>query len=491
MQNYLMFLLLSTILACKSTSKDTPSSETKAKEKISLYDSDRIVKIEITSADFEQLRQQEPKGGRCVWGFIGDQYDWFSFDELKIDGVVIKKVGGKKKSWCNSESKTKPSLNIKFDKFDPANEDVGKGNWGTDALTLNNSIQDRSYVRQCLSYELFAKAGIPSPRCVFAEVWVNGGNYGVYVNLEPMKKSFIKKAYGEPLGNLYEIGGEAFESWALARFKANLEGWKDESLEDVKLLIETLKSDQSEDLAALQKVVNFDQFLSYWAMEIILTHWDGMTLGTNNSYMYFKDGKMEMLPWGTDQILLRTGSREAGQVYAANGLAKKIYASTMWKARLEQRIAQLMGEIWKEEAIVTRIDEMADIVRPSLLADEKSKFESELTSLKNNVKQRRLQVASFIKLSDAPQAFAKPEQKVYPKCTKEGLSQGEQVFTYLPSMPGWGYMQLKSGKGFSCRLKASTGDARLPFCNDACPQDAQSGADWGWCGSAQGFSCLD
>ncbi len=483
------------LMACHPNKKAQETSAPQSEASSSFYKADRVVKVELSGQSFEDLRKQEPKGGHCVWGYPGSQYDWFKMSEIKVDGVSIKDIGAKKKSWCNSESKTKPSMNINFGKYQEANDAVASQNWGTESLILNNSIQDDSYVRQCLSYELFEKAGIPSPHCNFAHLSVNGQDFGVYVNLEPMKKAFIKQRFGEPLGNLYEVGGEAFENWALARFKINLEGWATEDLKDIQSVIDAIRNDQSDELSSLQKVVDFDSFLSYWAMEIILTHWDGMTLGTNNSYIYFKEGKLRMLPWGTDQILARNGKREVGQIYADNNLAKKIAQSKTWRPKLEARIAELMNTVWKESEVLARVEQMAGQVRPHVLSGQKGAFEKSLSNLKNNISNRRREISSFIALGQSPAApgpaVASGAEQSFPKCERGGFTEGSASFTYLSGTAGWGYMKLNQGAGFSCRIKSDGSANKLPFCSQACPTDGQSAADWGWCSTATGFSCQD
>ncbi len=462
----------------------------------SLYQADHIVQIEITASQWDELRKAEPKGGRCIFGFIGPQYDWFKFEEIKIDGVAMQNIGAKKKSWCNSESKTKASMNIKLDKFVKAQGAAAQKQWGTDALILNNSLQDKAYVRQCLSYQIFARAGIPAPQCNFAHVLINGEDYGIFVNLEPMKKSFILEKFGSPLGNLYEIGGESFESWALPRFAAGLEGWKDDSLADIKAVIEAIKNDKTEELESLSQLVNMDQFIRYWAMEVIMTHWDGMTLGTNNSYIYFdKDGKMNVLPWGTDQILNRDGVRETLQVYAKNNLAAKIYASKFYRAKLAATIKDYMTTLWSEPEIIAEIDAMATLIGPRILEQEKKGFTKDLDRLKASVKRRREQIASFIdNLPEPTPSVVETSGHYFPKCPNAPFVARGVSFAPKATEGDYGYVQRDDKEaataGVPCKVDVKLSEDKLPDCKEACPLEVQTAKDWGICSKATGYSCL-
>src|SRR5262249_20841411 len=150
----------------------------------------------------------------------------------------------------------------------------------------------------------------------FAHVHVNGRDMGVYINLQPMKKPLLRAYYGEELGNLYKFAGEDFEDWARDRLSASLDSLKeneDKSLTDIDGIIDAL-SDDTGSMEKIDKLIDLGQFFRYWAMEIIVSHFDGLTLSNNNAYVYFPaNGKMQVLPWGTDTALSRITDREARQ----------------------------------------------------------------------------------------------------------------------------------------------------------------------------------
>ena len=75
---------------------------------------------------------------------------------------------------------------------------------GLTRFTLNNAKQDPSYVNQCIGYDLFRAAGVPAPRCNFANVTVNGENLGLYVHVESVKKPYLRQYFASDEGNLYE-----------------------------------------------------------------------------------------------------------------------------------------------------------------------------------------------------------------------------------------------------------------------------------------------
>src|SRR5215471_8206319 len=107
MKRTIFGLLLSTV-ALFSAQAQAAANDPKVS---AFYAQDKVIEVEIFGNQWDDLRNQEPKGGRCVFDFIGKEYEWLHFDEVRINGITFHDVGVKKRAWCGSESKTKPSLN--------------------------------------------------------------------------------------------------------------------------------------------------------------------------------------------------------------------------------------------------------------------------------------------------------------------------------------------------------------------------------------------
>src|SRR5258706_3302737 len=83
---------------------------------------------------------------------------------------------------------SKPALTLNFDK-----NAKGQRFHGLQKISLNNSVQDSSYVSEQISRELFLAAGIPSPQAGHATVDLNGRMLGLFVLLEGWNKQFLKQ----------------------------------------------------------------------------------------------------------------------------------------------------------------------------------------------------------------------------------------------------------------------------------------------------------
>lgn len=297
----------------------------------SLYAIDNVVTINIAmpQADWALVRNEEPAGGRCNFEWTGDaRYHWRTATSVEISGTsfpaqatTFADVGVKKKSFCGSIDSKKPCLHIDFGKFSDANIPVVEGLIGSRYITLNNSIQDPSYVRQTLGYRLLAMAGLPHSRCNYARVFVNGNligqgfngvnSPGIYVNAEPVMKRYIERNFnGNMKGNLYEL--EHHDDFVAERLDfigvESLSEFEDKA--DLKFAIDRIAADG---VAGAAQMVDLDQFIKLYAMEFFLKHWDGYTNNTNNTYLYNdvtavaapgeNDVKFKMIPWGIDQTL--------------------------------------------------------------------------------------------------------------------------------------------------------------------------------------------
>lgn len=330
------------------------------------YSTDNVVTVavEMPDADWETLRNAEPHGGRCVHSFTGDRYDWFEAPRIFLSASVFPEVGPsefasvglKKRSYCGSFSKHKPSLALNLKKFNSGNESVADQLIGTTYLTFNNSKQDGSFIRQVIGYQLFKSAGLPFSRCNLGLLTVNGESLGVYINVEPVRKRHIQHNFnGNVGGNLYEIErGEDLTLDTVESGRASFEGFSDfDGGKDFALAARAIAEQGA---SALNLVIDLDQFLRFFAMEVVLKHWDGYAHNLNNAFVYndmpavsepsVDDVNFKFIPWGLDQILQ---PRKRRNLYDEAIVADLIKHNTTLRTRVEQEIATIVESVFSAE----------------------------------------------------------------------------------------------------------------------------------------------
>jgi CotH kinase protein len=318
------------------------------------------IKIAMPQGNWDALRTEQPKGGICNFEWTGGaRYTWRKATSVEIFGTnfpartTFTEVGVKKKSFCGSLNSEKPCLHVDFGRFRESNVPLINDLIGTRYLTLNNSIQDRSYIRQPLGYRLLGMAGLPHSRCNFARVFVNGtpigqgfggvNGPGIYVSAEPIMKRYIERNFnGNMEGNLYEI--EHHDDFVRDRldFISVEDLSKFESKADLKFAMSHIAANR---LAGASQMLDLDQFIKLYAMEFFLKHWDGYAGNTNNTYLYndvnaveapgVDDVKFKMIPWGIDQ----TFQPDRRFKLATGGLIAKLVRND--GARREQLLNQI------------------------------------------------------------------------------------------------------------------------------------------------------
>ena len=98
-----------------------------------------------------------------------------SIDNEDYRNVALRAKGNTSLSMVRSYGNNRYSFKIEFDHYDSGNT-----YYGLDKLCLNNIIQDHTYMKDYLAYELMRDMGVPSPLCSYVYITVNGEDWGLY-----------------------------------------------------------------------------------------------------------------------------------------------------------------------------------------------------------------------------------------------------------------------------------------------------------------------
>lgn len=175
---------------------------------------------------------------------------------------------------------------------------------GLEKITLNNMVQDPTFVHEPLTYDLYRLAGVPAPRVSYARLWVNDEYFGFYALIEAVDDRFLETFVGGG-GHLLEAAyGPDFDPGDAAAFEYD-EG-PDEAagrarVESLAMLLRDSPWDEST-LAVVDGLVDLDQVMLAMAVEAATWNWDGYTT-ENNSYWYTEPatGRWILMPHGVDQ----------------------------------------------------------------------------------------------------------------------------------------------------------------------------------------------
>ncbi|MBW1871531.1 MAG: CotH kinase family protein, partial [Deltaproteobacteria bacterium] len=331
----------------------------------SMFDPDWIIEVEVEldSDDWEVLRNQTRDifDVFCSTEPPPNPYTYFEAD-IAVDGIKLESIGIRKKGFFGSVEPGRPSFKVSFNEYVR-----GQRFFGMRRMTLNNSRSDPAKIKQCIGYWLFDKAGLPSPRCNFAHVTVNGEDLGLYVHLESIKTELLTRYFDDLSGNLYEGALSDFQpNWVGTFQKKTNQEYPDRS--DLDAMVTACQVPDDQFLDEIEQLVELDDFYTFWAMEVLIAHWDGYASFNHNNYYIYNDpqtGKFNFILWGIDGILFNNlGNPAPRSVFADSVLANRLYNLPESQAVYIERVKSLLETVWDEQEILGEIDRMEDLITP-------------------------------------------------------------------------------------------------------------------------------
>jgi spore coat protein H len=317
--------------------------------------------IEIAPTDADKLRQYS-------WGGPGNTVERPEvFVTVREGSATYTNVALHLKGAAGSfrPFDDKPALTLHFSK-----KASGQKFHGYTKLSLNNSVQDPSFVSEALAREIFVEAGVPAPRADHATVLINGRDLGLYVLTEGWGKPFLRRFFPKVDGNLYD-GGFVQDLDSDLEITSGDDG---EGRQELRALMEAARDpDSAERWKRLSALLDVDRFATLLAVEVMLCHWDGYGLNRNN-YRVFHDRAAERLvfmPHGLDQLFGVDGRMATtSQIEPPmQGQVARGFVATPAGHRLYlQRIAQLRTNVFLEEKLTSRVRELSQRIRPTLAA---------------------------------------------------------------------------------------------------------------------------
>ena len=311
-----------------------------------LFDTTTVHTIDIEMEDWDAFLE----------GCTDEEYVSCSLaiDQEACKNVAIRAKGNTSLTSVEAYGNNRYSFKVEFDHYDPSNT-----YYGLDKLCLNNIIQDNTYMKDYVSYQMMSGFGVDSPLCSYVYLTVNGEDFGLYLAVEGVEESFLERNYGNDYGELYKPdsmsmgggrgNGAGFDPGILGEAgnqQENLNGYDGKSnrgipgveagkspggpdkmvmgSDDVSLIYtddeydsysnifdhaktEITDSDKDRLIASLKKlneaetletVVDIEEVIRYFTVHNFVCNFDSYTGSMiHNYYLYEKDGQLSMIPW--------------------------------------------------------------------------------------------------------------------------------------------------------------------------------------------------
>ncbi|MEW9124668.1 MAG: CotH kinase family protein [Thermotaleaceae bacterium] len=127
----------------------------------------------------------------------------------KFQNVGVRPKGNSSLTQVASSDSDRYSFRLQFDEYIK-----GQTCFGLDSFVVNNMVGDNTYMKEYVSYELMKEIGVDAPYFGYADMKVNGENWGLYLAVELYNDSYEQRVFGNASGMLYnvksmDIGGGA------------------------------------------------------------------------------------------------------------------------------------------------------------------------------------------------------------------------------------------------------------------------------------------
>lgn len=179
-----------------------------------LFDTSRVHTINIVMDDWDAF----------IASCTDEEYVGCSvvIDNEAYKNVAIRAKGNTSLSNVQSYGNNRYSFKIEFDHYDST-----ASYYGLDKLSLNNIIQDNTYMKDYLTYQMMGYFGVSAPLCSYAQIFVNGEEWGLYLAVECVEESFLLRNYGYGYGKLYKPDSISMGGGRGNGGKFDMDDWKD------------------------------------------------------------------------------------------------------------------------------------------------------------------------------------------------------------------------------------------------------------------------
>ena len=338
--------ILITIGMLNGQSLGLQSADTAAGYESRLFDTEKVHELEIIMDQWDGFLEACEDEAYSPCSVI--------IDGERLDNVGIRAKGNTSLSNVRMMNSKRYSLKIEFDHYE-----AGESYHGLDKLCLNNLIQDNTYMKDYLSYRMMDEFGVDAPLCSYVHINVNGESWGLFLAVEGVEESFLKRNYEDASGALYKpdhagFGGGGPGNGRNFRME-DIQGGPPEmgmgmppgpppgpgmGSSDIMLqysdddpnsyanifgnakthvtkadqlrLIRSLKalSEQKN----LEQILDLEEVLRYFVVHNYTVNGDSYTGGMiHNYYLYERNGQLSMIPWDYNLAFGSFQSRSASE----------------------------------------------------------------------------------------------------------------------------------------------------------------------------------
>ena len=207
----------------------------------------------------------------------------FDWNGITITGCGFRIKGNSSQAFVGGYKKP---FKLEFDEFNS-----GDLLFGLEHLNFNNCFKDPTFTREIVAYNLFGTVS-PAPRASFVRLFLNGEDWGLYVQVEEVEKKWLKLKFSNEDGNLFkgDPHGELTKAPDFSIYTNSYELKTNTDLNDWSDLtnfIAVLNDTPPPELSVkMDELFNVYEFLRIFAVNNFLVNLDSYW-GTGHNYYFY------------------------------------------------------------------------------------------------------------------------------------------------------------------------------------------------------------
>lgn len=345
--------------------------------------------LEIPPESWAAINSQAIPPGCVPW-----QREYYTgtmrYEDQTFGGVGIKTKGG-----CGTsrslDKKASFKVNLEWDDPEVAGCPGERRLLGEKSFTFNNGVQDRTATHERLGYALFRALGIPAPRLAHVRLFVNGELWGLYQHVETIDRRFLSRWFASKEGMLYEgtywcdlipqnlPPGEDDSGCLTREFSPGPCSTPDPAGDplDYSLLTELVGKIEALPpggfYPAVEEFFDFDRFLTTWAIESVIGHWDNYAFEIKNNYRVYHDPSTDrwtLISTGIDQTF-----EKDQDPWAAQGvLAARCLQEPACEAAFAERLHEV-NDFFEGFGLEDRAKAVFEQIAPLVMEDPRKEYD--------------------------------------------------------------------------------------------------------------------
>jgi hypothetical protein len=315
---------------------------------------------------------------------------------LRYEDQTFLHVGIKIKGGCGSsrDLSGKPSFKVNLSWDDPnlPGCPAERRLLGEQRFTFNNGVQDNSASHERMGYSIYRDAGVPTPRIATARVFVNDELWGVYQHVETIDRRFLSRWFESKEGMLYEgtywcdlVSGnlppdDNTDSTCLSREYSpgpcTVPDPDGDPLDysPIRAMITQVEAlPNGSFYPAITEIFDFDAFLTTWAVESIIAHWDNYGFKIKNNYRVYHDpatDRWTLLATGIDQ----TFNQEQDPWGVEGVIAVRCLAEPACEAAFAARLHEV-NDLFESTDLAGRAAFIYNQISPFVMEDPRKEYD--------------------------------------------------------------------------------------------------------------------